>query len=96
VQERLQAAGVPAGLVSSGTDLLADPHLRERAVFVETDHPLLGRITLDRQPIRLSNDGEASLRAAPTPGQDNVDVFGRLLGLTPDEVRDLMAREIIW
>jgi len=96
VQERLQTAGVPVGVVASATDLLADPQLRARGFFVETDHPLLGRITLDRQPIHLSADAGAPYRAAPLPGQDNVEVFGRVLGLTPEEMRDYEARQVIW
>jgi benzylsuccinate CoA-transferase BbsF subunit len=70
-QERLHAVGVPAGLVASGADLVADSHLRARGFFVETKHPLLGPITLDRQPIHLSKDPDAAFRAAPTswPGQ---------------------------
>ena len=96
VQERLQTAGVPAGVVASATDLLVDPHLRARGFLVETEHPLLGRITLDRQPIRLSSDHDAALRAAPLPGQDNVEVFGRVLGLTPEEVHEYEARQVIW
>jgi crotonobetainyl-CoA:carnitine CoA-transferase CaiB-like acyl-CoA transferase len=96
VQERLQTAGVPAGIVASGADLVADPHLRARGFFVEAEHPLLGRITLDRQPIHLSSEPDISYRAAPTPGRDNVDVFGRLLGLTPEEVADLEQRQVIW
>ncbi len=96
VQERLQAAGVPAGLVASATDLLADPQLQARGFFVETDHPLLGRIALDRQPIHLSADVGGRFRPAPLPGQDNVEVFGRVLGLTPEEVRAYEARQVIW
>ena len=84
------------GVVASATDLLADPQLRARGFFVETDHPLLGRITLDRQPIHLSADAGAPYRAAPLPGQDNVEVFGRVLGLTPEEMRDYEARQVIW
>ena len=56
----------------------------------------LGHITLDRQPIHLSADPGVPMRAAPTPGQDNVEVFGRLLGLTREEVRAFEEEQVIW
>ena len=39
---RLQAAGVPAGPVLRGPDLLEDKHYAERGTFVNVDHPQVG------------------------------------------------------
>jgi benzylsuccinate CoA-transferase BbsF subunit len=34
-------------------------------------------------------------RAAPVMGQDNDYVFGELLGMSTDQIADLVAREVI-
>ena len=42
----LGRAGVPAGAVLDTAELIADPDLRERGVFVTVDHPERGEIDL--------------------------------------------------
>lgn len=96
VQELLQAAGVPAGVVASAEDLAQDPHLRERGFFATVPHLHLGSITLDRPPVRLSADLEAPFRPAPELGQDNHYVFGELLGLSREEIEDLERRQVVY
>lgn len=81
----LQAMGVPAMAVMDNEMLAVDPHLAAREVFVEIEHPEIGRTRVMRPPWRLS-DLRPALRHGPLMGQDNHHVLASILGLSADEV----------
>ena len=103
VMALLQGQGVAAGVVQDASDLANDPQLRERGFFIELDHPELGKTISDAVPIRLSDTPAIRLsdtparytRAAPVLGQDNDYVYGKLLGLSRDELTELKKQGII-
>ena len=55
LMERLQAAGVPAGVVQRESDLLADPQLAHRGHWIPTQHAHLGTLLVERAGFRLSD-----------------------------------------
>ena len=89
VMETLQAHGVTAGMVSDGTTLANDPHLRERGSVVAHEHPRQGRLTLPGIVMKLSGTPGEIRRHAPLLGQDTHAVLSGLLGLTDEEIRGL-------
>jgi crotonobetainyl-CoA:carnitine CoA-transferase CaiB-like acyl-CoA transferase len=86
--EKLQAAGVPAMAVMTNETLAADPHLASRGVFVEIDHPEIGRTVVMRQPW-LFSDLDFDIRHGPLMGQDNDAILDTILGLSADEREQL-------
>ncbi|MBI2369808.1 MAG: CoA transferase [Deltaproteobacteria bacterium] len=54
VMQRLQAAGVRAGVVKNMRDICEDPQLAHRGVWVEVEHPELGRHFAEAPPWILS------------------------------------------
>ena len=91
VMEALQARDVTAGMVSDGTTLVHDPHLRSRDAVVEHDHPRQGRLTLPGIVMKLSGTPGEIRRHAPLLGQDTHAVLSGLLGLTDEAIRGLEA-----
>jgi len=91
----LQGHGVAAGVVQNTSDLANDPQLKSRGFFIELDHPQLGKIVSDATPIKLSETPAKYSRAAPVSGQDNDYVYGKLLGLSKDELTELRRQEVI-
>ncbi len=89
VMSRLQGAGVASGVVSSAADLARDPQLQERGFFTEVEHPVLGRVTFDTTPIKLSETPAGSCRPAHLLGQDNDYVYGELLRMSQEEIARL-------
>ena len=63
------ACGVPVGLSAAASDLLADPHLRERGTFRTVDHPRLGDITLVGAPFRLHSVARTDYARPPLLGE---------------------------
>lgn len=92
----LQAAGVPCGVVQTGADLLHDPHLQARRFPVELQHPVAGRLVFPGVPFRLSQDPGSADRMAPELGEHNGYVFGKILGLSADEIASLQAEQILF
>lgn len=85
----LQRAGVRAGAVLTGPEMLEDPQLRERGYYVEVTHPRAGRQTLRLAPYHLSETPPQIRKPAPTLGEDTSTVLTELLGLTEADLQDL-------
>ena len=93
--ELLQAAGVPAGPVLRGPDLLQDRHYAERGTFITVDHPQVGPKQYPGLPWKMSGTPGEVRWPSPTLGQHNRDVFGGLLGLTGREIDALEEGGVI-
>ena len=92
----LQGVGVAAGPVMSTFDLLEDPHFTERGFVIELDHPEVGPRAVAGLPARFSAMPDVAYFPAPLLGQHNDYVFGELLGLDEDRVRQFMDDEVIY
>ena len=96
VMERLQAVGVPAGPSQNNEELINDPQLQFRDQFVETDHFEIGkRVSMGLQG-QFSAIPERKYKAAPAIGQHNKEVFHDFLGLSQEEIEQLMDEEVIY
>ncbi|MDP6100465.1 MAG: CoA transferase [Dehalococcoidia bacterium] len=84
--------GVPAGPTQDVEDIVVCPHLEARQTFWEVDDPVLGKVKVIGNPIKMS----AAPPFAPTPppmvGQHNQEILGNLLGLSAQELDELKAR----
>jgi crotonobetainyl-CoA:carnitine CoA-transferase CaiB-like acyl-CoA transferase len=89
-----QAAGVPAGMVTTMADLLESPQYRDRAFFDEIDHPATGPIRSPGVPVLLNGQRPRAGRA-PLLAEHNDAVYGERLGLDSGELARLRARRVI-
>ncbi|MDP6607101.1 MAG: CoA transferase [Dehalococcoidia bacterium] len=89
LMERLQARGVPAGVVQNASDVLErDPQLAVREHFQRLMHPEAGEAAYDSPPVKLSRTPGELRAPAPCLGQHNEQVLQGILGLTDDEYRE--------
>jgi len=95
VMYRLQPAGVPAGVVEKAQDLHQDPQFKHRNHFWVLEHPVIGRHTYDAPAFRLSKTPAEPRLPAPCLGQHNELVFSQILGLSDDELAQLVAEGVL-
>ena len=93
--EILQQAGVAAAAVLNTKDMLNDPHLKERNFFVEVDHPQTGKWPLCGPSWRMSGTPGGIRGPAPSEGTDNEYVFKKILGLSDDDIAELVRERVI-
>ena len=97
VMAALQAAGVPAGVVQNARDLLeSDPHIKERAYYVYLEHAEAGRTAYDGPGFRLTKTPAQYRTPAPCLGEHNFEVATEILGLSADEIADLMVEQVLY
>lgn len=95
LRARLDAAEVPTSPIYSIQDAFADEQYRERGTFQRVDDPVIGPVMMPAPVPRLSVTPARIQRPAPEVGEHNVDVYGQLLGLTPEQLDALRAEGVI-
>ncbi len=91
----LQEAGIAAGPVLSNLELVADEHLRARAMLVTIEHPDAGAREFPGFPIHLSETPVTRFAGAPTLGGDNEAILRELLGYNAEEYGALLAAGVV-
>jgi crotonobetainyl-CoA:carnitine CoA-transferase CaiB-like acyl-CoA transferase len=91
----LSGAGVPAAPVNNVAEMVADPQVQAREMFVEREHPVYGRLLTTGSPLKLSETPGRVRWLAPMPGEHNEDVFVGLLGHSRDDLARWRADGVI-
>ena len=91
----LQAAGVPAGVVQTGADLLNDPQLRHRNYFASIPDSLIGPFEIPRSGFLFRGMEEEALRLPDRFGSDNDLILGDLLGYDKATIEQWRAEEVL-
>ena len=95
VMAMMQESGVPAGVVQTCEDLLSDPQMRHRRHHRALQHPVIGEHSYHAPAYILSKTPCDINRPAPTLGQDNDYVYKEVLGLTDNDIADMLAEGVI-
>jgi crotonobetainyl-CoA:carnitine CoA-transferase CaiB-like acyl-CoA transferase len=85
----LQQNGLAAGVVQDAGDIANDKQLKKRGFFIKKD-----KLT-DASPVKMNNIKAAYKRQAPAAGQDNTYVYGKLLGLSRQDMTALQENGVI-
>jgi len=92
----LQAEHVPAGPMQRVMEYPADPHLRERRFLTRMRHPLIAEPMLaERASAVYELTPDAPLAPAPLAGEHTREIARRLLGLSPQEIKELIAEGVL-
>ncbi len=96
---RLKAADVPVAPIRNLGEVMADDHFYRRGTLKPmrhgaTNETVEGGIVVGF-PVVFSSGPLPDLPGAPTLGMHNEDIYGRVLGLDSDKLRDLKNRGVI-
>ena len=96
VMNMLQQAGVPSGVVQTSQDILdRDPHMQTRGFYQYMEHAETGVSAYDGPAAKLSLTPGYHSAPAPLLGEHTQDVCQRILGLSEDEIADLIVEGVL-
>ena len=87
--------GLPCAPVYHVDETVEDPHVIERGMFVELEHPKAGKIKLINFPVKFSETQPVLKTPAPLLGQHNKEILSELLGYDDEKIQELMKKGVI-
>jgi len=91
----LLSFGVPVAEIYSVKELVNDPHLIDRGMFTEVDHPKAGTIKITNFPVKFSETPGEIRTATPLLGQHNEEILSKVLGYTEEQIQRLERAGVI-
>jgi crotonobetainyl-CoA:carnitine CoA-transferase CaiB-like acyl-CoA transferase len=91
----LEAAKVPCGAINNIAEVFADPHVQERGMVTQWDHPLAPALRLVASPMKLGATPVRTDLPPPLLGQHTDEVLRGLLGLPDDRLLELKNDGVI-
>jgi formyl-CoA transferase len=93
--DALIAAHVPCAPVRTLEEVMHDPHMHERGALEWADHPALGRIVVQRSPLRFDGTPFPALEPSGALGADNEKIYGDWLGFSESDIAELAKSGVI-
>jgi crotonobetainyl-CoA:carnitine CoA-transferase CaiB-like acyl-CoA transferase len=91
----LEAEGIPYAKVASIAEVAESPQIAAREMVTEIDHPGLGTLRIPSSPIKMTRTPPTVRKAPALAGEDNDDIYSRILGLSPAEIDELREQGAI-
>lgn len=95
VVDGLLEAGCPAAPIYNIQQVTEDPHIAgAREMFVEMEHPAVGRMKITGNQVKLSDTPVSYDRPAPMLGQHTKEILAEQLGMSDEEFAQLMEKNV--
>jgi crotonobetainyl-CoA:carnitine CoA-transferase CaiB-like acyl-CoA transferase len=91
----LEAAKVPCGAINNLAEVFADPHVRQRGMVDEWQHPLAPALRLVASPMKLSATPVRRDLPPPLLGQHTDEVLAGVLGWDADRIAAVRKEGVI-
>lgn len=95
VMEKLQKAGIAAGVVKNARDVWEDPQLAFRKHFTTLEHREIGKHSYDNFGFRFSENRAEVKFPAPCLGEHNEYVYKTILGYSEEEYIQLLLDGVL-
>ena len=96
IDKKLNDAGCPASIVNTIDRLVVDKQIAgAREMFPEIKQPGIGKLQITACPQKLTRTRSFPRKAAPLLGEDNIDIYGKLLGFDENKIKELKEKGII-
>jgi len=91
----LSKEGVLCAPVQTIDEMFKDPQVSARNLFVDVEHPTVGKVKIPRAPLNLSETPSRVEWPGCPLGYHNEEVYGKLLGYTKEEITELRKTGVI-
>ena len=95
VLHRLEEAQIPAGPIYSIADIVTDEQYRSREMVLPTQIEGIGAVAMPGLVPKLSETPGRIEWYGSEPGTHNEEVYGKLLGLSPEEIEQFSRQGVI-
>ena len=95
IQELLQKAGVPAGVVQRAPDTMKDPQIAHDKALVELEHPIVGKRLYPNVALKLSGTPALASKPAPLLGQHTDEICRELLHMSDSDIKNLKKEGVL-
>lgn len=95
ITEMCQAKQISCTPVNTPSDCSNDTHVKDRALVIEIEHPVIGRHRYLGPPYRLSETPCRIERPAPMLGQHNQEIYCSELGFSDQKLAQLKAEGVV-
>jgi formyl-CoA transferase len=92
--KKLNDASIPCGPINNIKEVFNDPQVIHSNIAESVEHPILGKIKLVGQAIKLSRTPSKLKKAAPQKGEHTKEVLIEL-GYSEDDIKNLKMENII-
>lgn len=90
LEQMLQTAGIPAAMVQTSPDLVADPQLEHHGHFLRLPHQEGGHTVIESTRIHLSRSQPMVDSSAPTFNRDMMFALNEVLGYSDERIGELL------
>jgi crotonobetainyl-CoA:carnitine CoA-transferase CaiB-like acyl-CoA transferase len=87
--------GIPSGPVYNVDEVLTHPHVLEREMVREVDHPKLGKTSVTGVPVKLEQTAGSVKGPPPLHGEHSIKVL-KDLGYSDKDIKDLQIKKVIY
>ncbi len=92
--ELFESVKIPCGPVNKFSDVLNDPHLYEREMIVQRDHPTIGAIKMLGTPVKFSRTPGEIKSVPPKLGEHTIEILEKI-GYSQEEIDELSQSKVI-
>jgi len=94
LESLLMGAGVPCSRMNNIKEVFEDPHMIDRGITVDVDHPVMGKMKAVRNPVLFEDESPSIRRHAPLLGEHTEEILTHL-GYSKDLINQLEASGIV-
>jgi crotonobetainyl-CoA:carnitine CoA-transferase CaiB-like acyl-CoA transferase len=94
LESLLMGAGVPCSRMNNIKEVFEDPHMIDRGITVDVDHPVMGKMKAVRNPVLFEDESPSIRRHAPLLGEHTEEILTHL-GYSKDLINHLEASGIV-
>ena len=95
LMERLVAAEIPCARLATVADVIENPQVKHRGQIIDVEHPTLGTVQMQGNPIRLSDTPVEAYRHVPTLGEQTDEILRDWLAMDDGAIAALREDGVI-